>query len=207
MTRRDLTRQGMTRQGMRRQARTKARAEARAITADAQRQRLLLGVVVTILAILALFVWSHQARAAVGDATTATIGASQAVERATNPREVLVGRWYGEQQRAGGAMKRWVVEAFPDGVFRITFRFYEADGNYSDQIEVGEWAISGPVYFLSTKGWIEGDTFLKADTSSADLYDAYRIIKLGPKLFEYQHFVNGSRYQVRRVSSSFTLPE
>ncbi|NIA69526.1 hypothetical protein HBA54_13070 [Pelagibius litoralis] len=192
---------------MRQRGNNRQRAKARAITAEAQRQRLLLGVVVTILAILALFMWSHQARAALGDATAATAGTIQAVERSTNPREVLVGRWYGEQQRAGGTMKRWVVEAFPDGVFRITFRFYEADGNYSDQIEVGEWAISGPVYFLSTKGWIEGETFLKADTSSADLYDAYRIIKLGPKLFEYEHFVNGSRYQVRRVNASFTLPE
>ena len=83
----------------------------------------------------------------------------------------------------------------------------ERTAAYREQIEVGEWAISGPVYFLSTKGWVDGDTFLKADSTSPDLYDAYRIISLEPKLFEYEHFVSGNRYQVRRVNSNFVLPE
>lgn len=187
--------------------RSRKRAEARAQAADARKQGLLLGVVITILAILALFIWSQPVHAAVNGAATTGTPPSQSVEEIESPREGLVGRWYGEQERAGGRMKRWTVDAFPDGVFRITFRFYEADGAYREQVEVGEWAISGPVYFLSTKGWVDGDTFLKADTTNSDLYDAYRIISLEPKLFEYEHFVSGNRYQVRRVNSSFVLPE
>ncbi|WP_422367664.1 hypothetical protein [Pelagibius sp.] len=192
------------------QLRSQKRAQARAEAADARKQGLLLGVVITILALLALFIWSQPVHAAVnGTATTGVTGTtlSQSAEETRSPRDGFVGRWYGEQKRAGGKVKRWTVDAFPDGVFRITFRFYEADGAYREQIEVGEWAISGPVYFLSTKGWVDGDTFLKADSSSPELYDAYRIISLEPKLFEYEHFVSGNRYQVRRVNSSFVLPE
>ena len=192
---------------MKRHARRRDRAQARAVAADARRQGLLLGVVITILGILALFVWSHQVRAAVNESANVKASIVQSSETALTQRDVLIGRWYGEQERAGGKMKRWMVEAYPDGVFRITFRFYEPEGGYREQIEVGEWAISGPVYFLSTKGWIEGDTFLKADTASPELYDAYRIISLEPKLFEYEHFVSGSRYTVRRVNSSFALPD
>lgn len=192
---------------MTRHSRRRTRAQARAVAADNRRQSLLLGVVITILGILAVFLWSHQVRAAVNEGADAATTIVHSQKDPASQRDVLVGRWYGEQERAGGKMKRWVVETFPDGVFRITFRFYEAEGGYREQVEVGEWAISGPVYFLSTKGWIDGDTFLKADTASPELYDAYRIISLEPRLFEYEHFVSGSRYTVRRVNASFALPE
>src|SRR3546814_4829887 len=77
---------------------------------------------------------------------------------AKSPREIFVGRWYGEEPEPGGITRRWVVDAFPDGVFRITFRFYDADGSYREQVEVGEWGIYGPVYFLSNKGRSEEHT-------------------------------------------------
>src|SRR3546814_7150459 len=112
---------------------------------------------------------------------------------AKSPREIFVGRWYGETPVAGGVTKRWVVDAFPDGVFRITFRFYDKDGSYREQVEVGEWGISGPVYFLSTKGWVDDGLFLKADTRNGELYDAYKILKLDAGVFEYEHYVNGSQ--------------
>ena len=192
---------------MTRRARRGRRVQARAAAADSRRQSLLLSVVITILGCIAVLLWSHQLRAAVSEQARASATIIQAKETPATQRDVLVGRWYGEQSRAGGKMKRWVVDAYPDGVFRITFRFYEPEGGYREQVEVGEWAISGPVYFLSTKGWIQGDTFLKADSASPELYDAYRIISLEPKLFEYEHFVSGSRYKVRRVNAGFALPE
>src|SRR3546814_19883105 len=92
-------------------------------------------------------------------------------------------------------------------VFRITFRFYDADGSYREQVEVGEWGISGPVYFLPTKGWVDDGTFLKADTRNGELYDAYKILKLNAGIFEYEHFVNGQRYRIRKVATGIALPE
>ena len=45
----------------------KKRAQARVVSASERRQGTLLGVVITILMALALFMWAQQARAAVGD--------------------------------------------------------------------------------------------------------------------------------------------
>jgi len=193
------------RRRIRRQAQARARACAR--PASERRQGALLGVVATILVLLLMFMWSQQVRAAVGDPAVTNGQVDESLAMAKSPREIFVGRWYGETPEAGGVTKRWVVDAFPDGVFRITFRFYEGDGSYREQIEVGEWAISGPVYFLSTKGWVDDGMFLKADTSKGELYDAYKILKLDAGVFEYEHYVNGNRYQVRKVDTGFNLPE
>jgi hypothetical protein len=190
-----------------RKARNRKPAQARNLPAGDRRQGALLGVVITVLLALMLLLWTHQARAAVGDPEVTKGQVDETLAMAKAPREIFVGRWYGETPRTDGGTKRWVVDAFPDGVFRITFRFYEPDGSYREQIEVGEWGISGPVYFLSTKGWVDGDLFLKADTRNGELYDAYRILKLDAGFFEYEHFVNGNRYQVRKVDTGFTLPE
>jgi len=182
-------------------------ARARAVAASGRRQSALLGVVITVLMALLLLMWSQQARAAVGDAEIANGQIDESLAMAKSPREIFVGRWYGETAKTDGSAKRWIVDAFPDGVFRITFRFYEEDGSYREQIEVGEWGISGPVYFLSTKGWVDDGMFLKADTRNGELYDAYKILKLDTAVFEYEHYVNGNRYQIRKVDTGFALPE
>jgi hypothetical protein len=188
--------------------RSRKTAQARAVAASSRRHSALLGVVITILLGLMLYLWAgQQAQAAVSDPDIATAQAEGSIEMAKSPREIFVGRWYGEDGKNGDITRRWVVDAFPDGVFRITFRFYEADGSYREQVEVGEWGISGPVYFLSTKGWVDDGMFLKADTSKGELYDAYKILKLEQQVFEYEHYVNGNRYQVRRVDTGFKLPE
>jgi hypothetical protein len=192
---------------MHRQTRNRKQAQARAVAASARRQSALLGVVITILMTLLLFMWVQEARAAVGSAVITNKQAEETLAMAKSPREVFVGRWYGEDTKGSAVTKRWLLDAFPDGVFRITFRFYEEDGSYREQVEVGEWGISGPVYFLSTKGWVDDGMFLKADTSNGQLYDAYKILKLEQQVFEYEHFVNGNRYQVRRVDTGFSLPE
>ncbi|HEY9537438.1 MAG TPA: hypothetical protein VIS03_07565 [Kiloniellaceae bacterium] len=177
------------------------------MAASARRQSALLGVVITVLMALLLVLWAQQARAAVGEPAITDGQVEQSIEMAKSPREIFVGRWYGEEPEPGGITRRWVVDAFPDGVFRITFRFYDADGSYREQVEVGEWGISGPVYFLSTKGWVDDGTFLKADTRNGELYDAYKILKLNAGIFEYEHYVNGNRYRIRKVDTGFALPE
>lgn len=192
-----------------RQKRSRRRVQARAIAASPRRQGALLGVVITVLLALLLVMTAaqQQARAAVADPKVANGQADNSLDMAKTPREIFVGRWYGEEPQAGGVTKRWVVDAFPDGVFRITFRFYQPDGGYRQQVEVGEWGISGPVYFLSTKGWVDDGMFLEADTRNGALYDAYKILKLDAKVFEYEHYVNGNRYAVRKVDTGFKLPE
>lgn len=183
------------------------RAQARAAAAAGRRQATLLAVIITILFALLLLLWAAQARAAVAGPAVSDGQVGETLAMAKSPREIFVGRWYGETPAAAGVTKRWVVDAFPDGVFRITFRFYDKNGSYREQVEVGEWGISGPVYFLSTKGWVDDGAFLKADTSNGELYDAYKILQLDAGVFEYEHYVNGSRYRVRKVDTGFALPE
>ena len=190
-----------------RQASNRRHGETRAMAASSRRQSALLGVVITILMALLLALWVQQARAAVADTAVSDGQANGTIEMAKSPREIFVGRWYGEQPQATGVTKRWLLDAFPDGVFRITFRFYDEDGSFREQVEVGEWGMSGPVYFLSTKGWVDDGLFLKADTRNGELYDAYKILKLDAAVFEYEHYVNGNRYQIRKVDTGFALPE
>jgi hypothetical protein len=190
-----------------RQASNRRHGETRAMAASSRRQSALLGVVITILMALLLALWIQQARAAVADTAVSEGQANGTIEMAKSPREIFVGRWYGEQPQATGVTKRWLLDAFPDGVFRITFRFYDEDGSFREQVEVGEWGMSGPVYFLSTKGWVDDGLFLKADTRNGELYDAYKILKLDAAVFEYEHYVNGNRYQIRKVDTGFALPE
>jgi hypothetical protein len=187
--------------------RAQAQVRARTLPVSERRNGALLGIVITILLALMLLMWTQQARAAVADPAITNGQVDETLAMAKSPREIFVGRWYGETAATDGTTKRWVVDAFPDGVFRITFRFYDDDGSYREQIEVGEWGISGPVYFLSTKGWVDDGTFLKADTRNGELYDAYRILKLDAGTFEYEHYVNGNRYQIRKVDTGFALPE
>src|SRR3546814_3781988 len=120
---------------------------------------------------------------------------------AKSPRESFVGRWYGEEPEPGGITRRWVDDAFPDGVFRITFRFYDADGSYREQVEVGECGISRPVYFLSTKGWVDDGQFLMEDTRNGAVYDAYKLLQLNACIFAYEHYRNDNRSRIPKFDT------
>src|SRR3546814_13270713 len=96
-----------SRQAKTRQRETVRRQQARAATA-ARRQGTLLAVVVTILFALLLALWAQQARAAVGDPAVSEGQVDETLDMAKSPREIFVGRWYGEAPVAGGVTQRWV---------------------------------------------------------------------------------------------------
>src|SRR5690606_40558773 len=52
-----------------------------------------------------------------------------------------------------------------DGTYQLTVRDYSLDGSYLQQVEVGQWGISGPVYFTIMKGWQDGPRFKPANRS------------------------------------------
>lgn len=120
---------------------------------------------------------------------------------------LMVGRWYGDQPTKAGGRRQWLVERNKDGTYKINFRFTEQDGTIRNSAEVGEWAISGPVYFSSFRGWVRGNTIELADRSDPYNYDAYRIIQLSNELFEYEHLSTGNRFTIKRVPSDFEMPE
>jgi len=147
-----------------------------------------------------------------GCATTQT--SSQAIsfakpELAMSQKEqwlLMVGKWYGDQPIKEGGRKQWIVERFPNGTYKIVFREITREGVTNDSAEVGQWGVSGPVYFSSFRGWVEGDKIQPSDPSDPYNYDAYRIIQLNSELFDYEHFSTGNRHTVKRVPTDFRMP-
>jgi len=67
---------------------------------------------------------------------------------------LMVGKWYGSQPTTDGGVKKQITQRSSLGDYKHTFRIYDVDGNYEEHIEVGEWGVSGQIYFSIFKGWI-----------------------------------------------------
>ena len=122
-------------------------------------------------------------------------------------RAMMIGRWYGEAPTDSGQTRRWVTERFPDGTYKVTFRTYTKDGGYDDHVEVGEWGVSGSIYFTITKGVLVDGEIVGTDPGSTYYRDAYNIIRLDEQAFEYELVEPKVRFTVRRVDDDFQLPE
>ena len=120
---------------------------------------------------------------------------------------LITGNWYGSQPTKDGGKRKELKKRFRDGTYEITFRTYDKEGNYEDQIEVGQWGISGPVFFTIFRGWKDGTWITQSSPDDPHNYDAYRIIKLNDEVFEYEHYVTGNRFANKRVSEDFELPD
>jgi len=121
-------------------------------------------------------------------------------------RDLLVGTWYGEARTNEGQTRRWIRQHQADGTYQLTVRDYSLDGSYLQQVEVGQWGISGPVYFTIMKGWQDGPRFKPANLTNPYYYDAYEILSLSPERWVYRHLESQARFVVRRVEDDFTLP-
>lgn len=101
----------------------------------------------------------------------------------------------------------WIVERRNDGIYKIHFRVIDPLGEKTDKIELGEWGVSGPIYFTIYKGYIERDKIIPVDPADPYNRDAYQILKLDDEIFEYESFDPVNKYTVRRVPSHFEFPE
>lgn len=134
-------------------------------------------------------------------------GPSEAPASQTYLRSKLVGKWFGSQPTKDGGNQSWTIIRRNDGRYEVTFRIYGADGASQELQEVGFWGVSGPVYFTIFVGQEEDGGFVPSDPADASNYDAYRIIELSSERFEYEHFVTGNRYVVKKVDDDFQLPQ
>lgn len=119
----------------------------------------------------------------------------------------LVGRWFGSEITKNGGKVMWIAERLNDGKYKIHFRIIDASGKQRDKIEVGEWGISGPVYFTIYKGDVDGDKVVPVDPTDPFNRDAYKILRLTNDIFEYESFDSANKYTVRKVSPEFKFPE
>ncbi|WP_237066087.1 hypothetical protein [Microbulbifer guangxiensis] len=125
----------------------------------------------------------------------------------TERRNKMIGTWFGDTVTKDGGRKMHIVQRHPDGTQRIDFKLIGADGTVTEQSEIGVWGISGPIYFVAIRGFIEGQQVYPADTSSPYLYDAYEILELTPQVFRYRHMDNDNEYMISRVEDGFSFPE
>lgn len=116
---------------------------------------------------------------------------------------LMVGKWYGDQPTKDGGRKQQIMERSPQGTYKITFRIHDKDGKYNDSAEAGHWGVSGPVYFTTFRGWVEDNQFSPSDPADPYNYDAYKIIRLDEKIFEYENYSSGNKYTIERVSNDF----
>jgi|SRR5579859_3373375 len=135
------------------------------------------------------------------------IGIEPATDSASlQRRQFMVGTWLEESALADGTSRRELVDRNVDGHYRMQFRTYNKDGTHEDQIEVGEWGISGNIYFTITKGWMIDGVLMSSDLTEPDYYDAYTIIKLTADEFTYKSVVIPDVYTARRVDPAYQLP-
>lgn len=120
-------------------------------------------------------------------------------------RSMLIGRWYGEATHKGGGKRQWLVERFDDGRLLVNF-IIETPNETIEQSEIGQWGVSGPIYFTITQGWLEDGHLFPADRTDAGLYDAYQIIQITPDLFRYRSIEVGDEFTVKRVTQEFVFP-
>ena len=119
----------------------------------------------------------------------------------------MTGKWYGSQPTDDGGIKQEIMVRSPQGTYQVTFRTYDKKGKYKEQTEVGHWGISGPIYFTSFRGWLNGKRFLPSDQADPYNYDAYRIIKLTNESFKYESFSSKEIFTLKKVSDNYVFPE
>jgi hypothetical protein len=118
--------------------------------------------------------------------------------------DMLVGKWFGESPVGNGGHRQVLVERTVNGTFTVTFKTRWGTDHLVVEQQVGQWGISGPVYFTITTGWLDGDHVDPTDLGQPYYYDAYRIIDLSEDRFEFESFAADTHYLLRRVADDFT---
>lgn len=100
-------------------------------------------------------------------------------------RDRLVGRWRGEAPGSDGTRITWITQRNADGSYRTDFVRTMGEDARESQVEVGVWGLAGGIYFTAVRAYLQGGQLIQADTSDPDLYDAYKVERIGEEIFEY----------------------
>lgn len=119
----------------------------------------------------------------------------------------LVGKWFGILDLEGGGKYMWINERENDGTYKVHFRVIDPSGKRQEAVEIGEWGVSGDMYFTIYKGYFEEGRINPVDTTNPTYRDAYRILRLTSDFFEYESLDDGMRFSVKKVTRDFIFPE
>lgn len=123
----------------------------------------------------------------------------------TVQRNLMLGKWYGNQLTNDGGLTEWIVERDIRGTYSIRFRTTRNNGTIKESTEIGEWGISGAVYFSTMKGWVIDGRIKPSDATNPYNYDAYKITSLTSETFAYESFASGNKFIVKKVSDNFSF--
>ena len=139
------------------------------------------------------------------DAIRTDAGFKPTITGAQEKHDLFVGKWHGSAKTDGGGEREWLVERMPNGMFQIELKA-TTNGAVERQTEYGVWGVSGSIYFTATQGFISQEGEIEpADTTDANLYDAYEILEATQNQIRYRGLETGNEFTVTRVSSDFSL--
>lgn len=119
-------------------------------------------------------------------------------QKTIQTRAILIGKWCGNQQLLNGDHQIWTVNRYASGTYKINVTLTKKDGEKSTWGEYGIWGVRYPIYFTAARGFIENKKRFPADTTSADLYDAFTIKSVTAQDFTYQSLTSGNTYTVSK---------
>jgi len=119
--------------------------------------------------------------------------------------QLMQGKWYGDQSTDDNGKREWLVERYPDGTYKIDFRQTNKDGTKNDSTEVGQWGVSGNIYFSIFRGRVINKKMLPVNPSNPYNYDAYKILQLNDEIFKYEATSSNHRFTAKRKPSNFQL--
>jgi len=118
--------------------------------------------------------------------------------------ERMCGKWYGIKLLREGGKREWLLIREANGKYTSIFLNSLPGKAPERSVEVGEWGISGDVYFTVFKGWMFGARLSPAKQGH-DTREAYHIVKLANDECIYECAESGELYRVVRVSDDFEL--
>jgi hypothetical protein len=125
-------------------------------------------------------------------ACTLLVGAANA--QSADPR--LVGRWYGEFDKAG-PIHCWLSDRKEDGTYRTDFITLE-DGVFNSYYQQGIWTAAGQSFTTI----IQSEDNKPTPPTRAQ----YSVISIRADVLVYRHDQSGTRFTVRRVETNFRMP-
>jgi hypothetical protein len=119
----------------------------------------------------------------------------------------MVGRWYGETQTSEGRILRWITERENNGSYRTQYLLAKTEPGVESEesVEIGQWGLSGAIFFTIQRAWTRNDETQRADPANVYSYDAYELITLNERQLEYVSAGSGKRFMARRVAPDFQL--
>ena len=117
--------------------------------------------------------------------------------------ELLVGNWVGETTGATGGKRRFLAQHFKDGTLRVTFKDEQPDGRAGIEEYVGNWGVSGSIYFRTLTGVAAGNVTDAADPAGSYRDRVYAILEIDDEHFEFESFAPGTKTRAQRVAASF----